>query len=316
MSIRAIDWAWRQQVGNNSAKLVLLALADYTNDNSGQCWPSLRTIEKKTGLSHDTVVRGIRLLKSKGLLTVIHRCAGSSKLSNLYELDYKHERHAKSAEGSTKLVPTVVAELDDQLQNSPNTAASESDPGSNKMALAAVAQSDPNRHIEPLIETYSLSKTGVDEHDLIQYAEATCLFGKLSEDVFGTKLGEIWPQDTAKWLRKALPLKREDWNVIDWLYRLPDDHEVFKMTFRRQSMIALLENLEREIQKARLMRKRMKRLDDSVTDRSDGQEAGWTDKRRRALEALFPGAAYPGPFELLDRDLRTMIDEKAKGLAN
>ncbi|SRR6266498_166302 len=315
MSIRAIDWAWKQEVSNHSAKLVLLALADYTNDNSGQCWPSLRTIEKKTGLSHDTVVRGIRFLKSKCLLTVIHRCAGSSKLSNLYELHYKPERHAESAEDSTTLMPTVVAESDGQLQNSPNRAASKPDQGGNKMALGPVAESDSNRHIEPLIETYSLSKAGRNEDDLIQYAEAKCLFGKLSEEVFGTKLGEIWPEDMANWLRKALPLKREDWNVIDWLYRLPDDHEAFTMTFRRQSMMALLENLPREIEKARLMRKRLNLRRDSAENRPEKRDC-WTQERRRAFEALFPGVGYPGPLELLGRDLCDTIDRKAKELAN
>src|SRR5919108_4189493 len=102
MSIRAINWAWDQRVGKPSAKLVLATLADYASDD-GKCWPSLRTIEIRTELSRDSVLRAIRFLKSKNLLIVIRRGDGRSALSNIYQLNYKPERQ-ESAKRSAELV--------------------------------------------------------------------------------------------------------------------------------------------------------------------------------------------------------------------
>src|SRR5262249_25666727 len=75
MSVQAITWAFKQHVGKPSAKLVLINLADHA-DQDRKCWPSLRTIAARTELSRDTVIRSMRLLELKGLITVKHRREG------------------------------------------------------------------------------------------------------------------------------------------------------------------------------------------------------------------------------------------------
>src|SRR5262249_27274202 len=82
----------------------------------------------------------------------------------------------------------------------------------------------------------SLSVTEIEQCDLIQHAEAKRLFGKLCEDVFGSvRYDAQWPDDELHWLNNALPMKRGDWELIDWFYRLPADHEIFDVMLRRQA---------------------------------------------------------------------------------
>lgn len=61
MSIQAINWAFQQDIRRSSAKLVLLALADYSNDQN-IAYPSFSTLQKKTSCSRDTINNSIRFL--------------------------------------------------------------------------------------------------------------------------------------------------------------------------------------------------------------------------------------------------------------
>jgi hypothetical protein len=65
-----------------SEKLVLLALADAANDE-GRCWPSVSTIERKSGQGERTVRRAIQALIKKGHLTQRQRL-GTSPLYDVH----------------------------------------------------------------------------------------------------------------------------------------------------------------------------------------------------------------------------------------
>lgn len=65
MSIKAISWAWDQQL-KAVPKLILLALADHANDEDYTCWPSITHIAKKTGLGRSTVIDNINKLADTG----------------------------------------------------------------------------------------------------------------------------------------------------------------------------------------------------------------------------------------------------------
>lgn len=67
MSIKAISWAWQQDVGLPSMKLVLVALADHAKD-TGECWPSISRIADMTNLSRATVFRSLEHLTGLGLI--------------------------------------------------------------------------------------------------------------------------------------------------------------------------------------------------------------------------------------------------------
>lgn len=69
-----------------TAKSVAIALANRAND-SGVCWPSVKTLSNDTGFSAATVKRSVRKLKDNGYLTVEYRKRGDgSQTSNLYTL--------------------------------------------------------------------------------------------------------------------------------------------------------------------------------------------------------------------------------------
>lgn len=84
MSIRAMIWAWEQEL-KSGPKLVLLKLADNSNDE-GICWPSMATIQRHTGLSRSSVIRYTKQLEQGGFLKVQRRRADGINLSNVYEL--------------------------------------------------------------------------------------------------------------------------------------------------------------------------------------------------------------------------------------
>jgi hypothetical protein len=67
MSVRMMTLVWELQLAD-SEKLVLLALADWANDE-GLCWPSIDTLAKKCSKSERTIQACIRSLCSKGHLT-------------------------------------------------------------------------------------------------------------------------------------------------------------------------------------------------------------------------------------------------------
>src|SRR5262249_38352716 len=146
MSIRAINWAFKQQVGKPSAKLVLVTLADHA-DADGKCWPSLRTIAARTELSRDTILRSVRLLESKGFLRVVHRHNGRSLSSNMYYLDCEPERVDSTADVSApseKHSNTLRLSHD----NGTPTVVASSDHDSSSIRTTVAAPSAPNRHIE------------------------------------------------------------------------------------------------------------------------------------------------------------------------
>lgn len=59
--------AWNCENIKSTEKFVLLALADWSNDN-GLCWPSINTIAKKCSLTGRTVQNAINKLEEKNLL--------------------------------------------------------------------------------------------------------------------------------------------------------------------------------------------------------------------------------------------------------
>lgn len=72
VSVHATAWAWRQEVGDAGAKLVLIKLADQANDR-GECWPSQKTLAAECEMSRRTVQRKLELLYERGLVVAEQR---------------------------------------------------------------------------------------------------------------------------------------------------------------------------------------------------------------------------------------------------
>jgi len=71
MSVHAINWAFAQDLPT-SAKFVLVALADYSNEY-GQCWPGQASLAEKCGLTERTVRTQIHALEEAGLIAIQYR---------------------------------------------------------------------------------------------------------------------------------------------------------------------------------------------------------------------------------------------------
>ena len=63
------------------------ALADYSNNKSGLCWPKMETLAKTLGRSVRTVQRHLHLLKELGLIEFVERRRQSGRFSSyLYKV--------------------------------------------------------------------------------------------------------------------------------------------------------------------------------------------------------------------------------------
>lgn len=92
MSFEALDWAWRQPL-KQGPKLVLLALADYANDD-GVCWPGFDALVEKTSMSRSAVIEAIKALTEAGLVAVEKRAdANGYRASNRYHLNTANVRN-------------------------------------------------------------------------------------------------------------------------------------------------------------------------------------------------------------------------------
>jgi len=86
MSVRAMAWAWRQQL-SGPEKLVLMALADHA-DEDGICWPGNAHIARKCNLSQRSVQRHVKNLIDNGYMTAHRRFRDTGgQTSNRYALN-------------------------------------------------------------------------------------------------------------------------------------------------------------------------------------------------------------------------------------
>lgn len=69
MSFLATRWAWSQQTGSSSQKLVLLALADCAENDCWEYNPSVARLSAMTGLDRKTVMKSLLSLAEQGLIS-------------------------------------------------------------------------------------------------------------------------------------------------------------------------------------------------------------------------------------------------------
>ena len=181
-----------------------------------------------------------------------------------------------------------------------------------------------NKNKSSLSLTRACAREGVEsiqKEDIIQHAEAKRILGQLSEEVFGKPLRATqWPNDLEHLLDAALPMERQDLELLRWFYTQPANHAIFKITMRRQSMRALIENLESEIQKVKSVVKSLPKktaaaaeIDEEAEEYDERQ--GWTNERVAATRELFPRVnedLFERPYEHVAGDIRVQIESQVK----
>lgn len=68
MSIKAIEWAFRQKLSDPTAKLVLIGIADKYNEDRGYAWPSIERLADMADCTQRTVSRKIAFLEEIKLI--------------------------------------------------------------------------------------------------------------------------------------------------------------------------------------------------------------------------------------------------------
>lgn len=107
MSWGATAWAWRQRLGSSADKLILIALADRHNDESGLAYPSTAWLAENTDLNRKTVMASLARLEAKGYIIDSGRRVGKTKQVKAYFL---------ALDGPEKSIPKT----DNLSENSPN----------------------------------------------------------------------------------------------------------------------------------------------------------------------------------------------------
>lgn len=104
MSIKAMTAVWESAPVKQGSLLVLLALADFANEN-GTCWPSIPSLMEKAHISRRHVQRILRSLERRGLIAkerLVGRyepniykvlCGRGDKMTPLGENEGRHLEH-------------------------------------------------------------------------------------------------------------------------------------------------------------------------------------------------------------------------------
>ena len=102
MSIAAMGIVWGLDIQPPSRKLVLLALADHLNDETGRLDPSVRRVGIRCGISEKQARRHLHDLQKDGLVEVVGGSTGGAN-SCRYKLNLN--KSTPPIHGSPPIVP-------------------------------------------------------------------------------------------------------------------------------------------------------------------------------------------------------------------
>lgn len=75
MSFHLVNLAWQKDIAH-TPKIVLLALADFAQQSTGECFPSVRVLSARCGLSESSVRSQIKWLDEKGFIGIERQSDG------------------------------------------------------------------------------------------------------------------------------------------------------------------------------------------------------------------------------------------------
>ena len=98
---KATDFAWEAPVTSSSERLVILALAKFSDD-AGRCFPSIEKLTATTHLNRKTVFSALKALSQSGVVSA----QKSERNANRYQLNYALCRTENgTTENGTAVVP-------------------------------------------------------------------------------------------------------------------------------------------------------------------------------------------------------------------
>lgn len=179
MSIRCIDWAFRQKCKSSSQKLVLLKLADNANDE-GYCWPSRRYICDHCQMTKSTVTEHVKGLAELKLITIVPRFHNNVRLSNEYFLQVPGNDDPK------------YSPSEHDVRGSRN-----SRPGWSATDTKVVGHDDPESSVEPSLKLKNTATPRLPV-DIVSDSEVGSLVAALDGAVPSKDLGAL-----IVWIRQS-----------------------------------------------------------------------------------------------------------------
>ena len=82
MSLKAISWAFEQDLTPSACKFVLVSLADHADVQTGQCWPSIGFLAKRCCMTERSIFNHLAQLEKLGKIKRINRWGRS----NVYQM--------------------------------------------------------------------------------------------------------------------------------------------------------------------------------------------------------------------------------------
>lgn len=226
MSVQCIAKAFAYEAPSPTTKLVLLALANYADENA-QCFPPVKRIVAETGLSDRAVRNAIQLLISvRAIVKATRRRKNGTQTSDLFTLfpDGGETQTAPRAGGrrcrSEQTAPDAVCD-DDRLHDVPVQTAPRATPTtfepSLEPSLAAVDARAPTNPQEVTVVQTAISPTEGDDwpqgdagrHAALLVEEAaTVHLDPARQPGLATTLGRLhaWRRDGASWQHDVLPV--------------------------------------------------------------------------------------------------------------
>ena len=131
MSIKVMSQVWENGPAKTTDRFVLLALADYANDE-GQCWPSIAGIARKTCLTERGVQKCIRRLESEGWLEI--EVGSGRKNCNVYTVKTPNEVHPERGSPPNMSAKRVNVSAENPEPGSPEPSLTINKPSSNNSA--------------------------------------------------------------------------------------------------------------------------------------------------------------------------------------
>jgi|GEM_PF-4349879 len=155
MSVPALFWA-TQQDAPAMQKIVLVMIANRLNKDTGDCFPSLDTLAKDTGMSRRTVINKIAQLEAAGLLFVKRSYNEHVKQNNNYQLctPSAHAPHAPVVNtthgGSEPTAPVVVNEMHLKQVIKTNNLTTTTQPHTSGIPSATQIKTQSKNKLEPV----------------------------------------------------------------------------------------------------------------------------------------------------------------------
>lgn len=204
MSVKVMSAIWDHGPEKQADRFVLLALADFANDD-GECWPSVKTVSRKVCMTERGVQKIVQRLESEGWLSVVY--GGGRHGCNLYTVN------PERGSPRTTFTPNVDTETPNKDAENPERGSPEPSLTINEPSLPPVSpkpKPPPKAHLpEDWTPTdsdreYAISQNLTDD-DIEEIADDFRTYWTERTDARGKKSERGWCQAWKNRVRSVAP---------------------------------------------------------------------------------------------------------------